>query len=80
MKRLYYGLNTEIAHYSDSPELRFVWADGITDARDILKAYLDDETVSTGIEWDIHDFDIYPVLPENSGYVEKSETTGLVLQ
>ena len=73
MKRLYYALNTEIAHYSDSPELRFVWADGITDAEKLLKEYLDDETAVTGIEWDINDFEIYPVLPENSGYVERDD-------
>jgi hypothetical protein len=71
MKRLYYALNTEIAHYSDSPELRFVWADGVVDAKNLLKGFLDDETEASGIEWDINDFEIYPVLPENSGYVER---------
>ena len=71
MKKLYHLQNLDVAHYSDTPEDRFVWAEGWQEARDILKEILEQEKEDTGIEWDIDDFEVWEVSAENGGLVEK---------
>lgn len=67
MEKLYHAQNNEIAHYSDYPEDRFVWATGYLEAQEKLKEKLDSEEMN----WDIDDFEIYEVVDEDGEVVER---------
>ena len=68
--KLYHAQNNEVAHYSDHPEDRFIWANGSLEARDKLKKILDEEEM----EWNIDEFEIYEVVSEDGDVVsDKSD-------
>jgi hypothetical protein len=64
---LYHFQNNEIAHYSDYPEDRFVWATGLLEAVEKLKQELAEDE----IEWDIDDFEGYEVYAEGEKITRK---------
>ena len=64
---LYHAQNNEIAHRSDYPEDRFVWANSLEEAVDKLKAILDEEEM----KWDIDEFEFYEVVDEDGNIVKK---------
>ena len=67
MEALYHFQNNEVAHYSDYPEDRFIWATGLLEASAKLKAILDQEE----IEWDIDEFEGYEVYDEDGNKVQR---------
>lgn len=67
MEKLYHCQNMEIAHYSEDPEDRFVWATGELEAREKLKESLDQDD----IEWDIDEFKIWEIYDEDGNKVER---------
>lgn len=69
MLMLYHAQNNEIAHRSDYPEDRFVWAHSLEEAVDKLKAILDAEEK----EWDIDEFEFYEVVADDGEIVMKGE-------
>lgn len=69
METLYHCQNKEIAYDSDYPEDRFIWATGELEARDKLKASLDQEDM----EWDIDEFEIWVIYDEDGNKVERKK-------
>lgn len=64
---LYHFQNNEVAHYSDYPEDRFVWASGLLEAVEKLKEELADEE----IDWNVDDFEGYEVYAEGEKVTRK---------
>lgn len=64
---LYHFQNNEVAHYSDYPEDRFVWATGLLEAVEKLKEELADEE----IDWNVDDFEGYEVYAEGEKVTRK---------
>lgn len=64
---LYHFQNNEVAHYSDYPEDRFIWATGLLEAVEKLKEELAEEEM----RWDIDDFEGYEVYAGGEKVIRK---------